>query len=127
MTSMTNGRDLLDFRVHGIRQPMLIVWGAQDELIPIKSGETIHKAVPQLHLAMVEGCGHLAPSECSRAVLKLRSNSQVGAGDCGWGDDVSGAVRRPPRGYLPFKERLPSGKSRTVSMANRDSFDCFSS
>lgn len=70
MTSMTNGRDLLDFRVHGIRQPMLILWGAQDELIPIKSGETIHKAVPQLHLAVVEGCGHLAPSECSRAVLK---------------------------------------------------------
>ena len=56
-----DGRDLLDFRLHKISQPMLIVWGAQDELIPLSVGETIHESVPQSVLDVIEGCGHLAP------------------------------------------------------------------
>ena len=67
---MTNGRDLLDFRLHGITQPMLIVWGAQDELIPLSAGERIHKSVPQSVLNLVEGCGHLAPAECAGPVVE---------------------------------------------------------
>jgi pimeloyl-ACP methyl ester carboxylesterase len=70
MTAMTNGRDLLDFRLYQISQPMLIVWGAQDELIPLSAGEAIHKRVPQSVLNIVEGCGHLAPAECPRPVIE---------------------------------------------------------
>jgi pimeloyl-ACP methyl ester carboxylesterase len=70
MSAMTNGRDLLDFRLYGITQPMLIVWGAQDELIPLSAGERIHKSVPQSVLNIVEGCGHLAPAECARPVIE---------------------------------------------------------
>lgn len=68
--SMINGRDLLDFRLHNISQPMLIVWGSKDELIPLASGETIHRSVPQSVLNIIEGCGHLAPSECSVPVIE---------------------------------------------------------
>ena len=70
MSSMTAGRDLLDFRLHNIQQPMLIVWGARDELIPLSAGETIHKDVPQSVLDIVDGCGHLAPAECSKPVIE---------------------------------------------------------
>jgi pimeloyl-ACP methyl ester carboxylesterase len=70
MTAMTNGRDLLDFRLQGITQPMLIVWGSQDELIPLSAGERIHKSVPQSVLNIVEGCGHLAPAECPVPVVE---------------------------------------------------------
>ena len=70
MKAMTNGRDLLDFRLYQISQPMLIVWGAQDELIPLSAGEAIHKSVPQSVLDIVEGCGHLAPAECPRPVIE---------------------------------------------------------
>jgi pimeloyl-ACP methyl ester carboxylesterase len=70
MTAMTNGRDLLDFRLYQISQPMLIVWGAQDELIPLSAGEAIHKSVPQSVLNIVEGCGHLTPAECPRPVIE---------------------------------------------------------
>jgi pimeloyl-ACP methyl ester carboxylesterase len=70
MTSMTSGRDLLDFRLYQITQPMLIVWGAQDALIPLSVGEAIHKRVPQSVLNIVEGCGHLAPAECARPVVE---------------------------------------------------------
>ena len=69
VASMTNGRDLLDFQLYRISQPMLIVWGAQDELIPLSVGERIHKNVPQSVLDVVEGCGHLAPANCARPVL----------------------------------------------------------
>jgi pimeloyl-ACP methyl ester carboxylesterase len=68
MTAMTNGKDLLDFRLYKISQPMLIVWGAKDELIPLSVGETIHSKVPQSVLDIVEGCGHLAPAECAQPV-----------------------------------------------------------
>ncbi len=69
MAAMMNGRDLLDFRLYKISQPMLIVWGAEDKLIPLSVGETIHKSVPQSVLDVVEGCGHLAPAECARPVI----------------------------------------------------------
>jgi pimeloyl-ACP methyl ester carboxylesterase len=67
--SMRNGRDLLDFRLHNIHQPMLMVWGAKDELIPLPAGEVIHQAVPQSVLDVVAGCGHLAPAECPKPVI----------------------------------------------------------
>jgi pimeloyl-ACP methyl ester carboxylesterase len=70
LSAMTNGRDLLDFRLHGITQPMLIVWGSRDDLIPLSVGEVIHKSVPQSVLNVVDGCGHLAPAECAAPVIE---------------------------------------------------------
>jgi len=70
MAAMTNGKDLLDFRLYKISQPMLIVWGEQDALIPLSAGETIHKSVSQSVLNVIEGCGHMAPAECSRPVIE---------------------------------------------------------
>ena len=67
--SMQNGRDLLDFQLDRISQPMLIVWGAEDVLIPLSVGERIHTGVPRSVLDVVEGCGHLAPAECAGPVL----------------------------------------------------------
>jgi len=70
MSAMTSGKDLLDFRLYKISQPMLIVWGAQDKLIPLSVGESIHQSVPQSVLDIVGGCGHLAPEECPRPVIE---------------------------------------------------------
>jgi pimeloyl-ACP methyl ester carboxylesterase len=86
MTAMTDGRDLLDFRLYQISQPMLIVWGAQDDLIPLSAGQAIHKSVPQSVLNIVEGCGHLAPAECPRPVIEstvefLRAEPPVRGGE----------------------------------------------
>ena len=67
---MLVGHDLLDFRLRDIQQPMLIMWGAKDELIPLSGGEEIHKNVPQSVLDVVEGCGHLAPAECPKPVVE---------------------------------------------------------
>jgi pimeloyl-ACP methyl ester carboxylesterase len=86
MSSMTSGKDLLDFRLNKISQPMLIVWGSKDVLIPLPVGERIHEAVPQSVLNVVEGCGHLAPAECTAPVVEstvdfLRSEPAMRGGE----------------------------------------------
>lgn len=68
--SMTGGRDLLDFRLHEIRKPALIVWGKQDTLIPLSVGETMHRDIAGSSILVVDGCGHLAPGECMKPVLQ---------------------------------------------------------
>ncbi|MCU1225718.1 MAG: alpha/beta hydrolase fold protein [Edaphobacter sp.] len=70
LAAMLTGRDLLDFRLHAMRPPTLIVWGAQDELIPLQAGKKIHELIPHSVLNVVEGCGHLAPLECSKPVVE---------------------------------------------------------
>jgi pimeloyl-ACP methyl ester carboxylesterase len=70
MAQMMSGRDLLDFRLYRIRRPTLVMWGSRDELIPLAAGERMHELIPGSTLDVVDGCGHLAPSECWRPVLK---------------------------------------------------------
>ena len=70
MASMMSGVDLMDFRLHGIQEPTLIVWGSKDALIPLPVGETLHRDIPNSLLDVIEGCGHLAPAECSKPVLE---------------------------------------------------------
>jgi pimeloyl-ACP methyl ester carboxylesterase len=70
MAAMVNGRDLLDFRLHNMQKPTLIVWGSKDELIPLSAGERMHELIPGSVLDVVEGCGHLAPAECVKPVAE---------------------------------------------------------
>jgi pimeloyl-ACP methyl ester carboxylesterase len=70
LASMVGGQYLLDFRLHMLRQPMLIVWGGSDRLTPPAVGEAMHRAVRQSVYRVVEGCGHLAPAECSGPFLE---------------------------------------------------------
>ena len=71
MDSMESGRDLLDTRLAAINKPTLIVWGAEDQLIPPAVGETMHHDIPNSALAAIPGCGHLAPRECPAPVLAV--------------------------------------------------------
>ncbi|WP_263366131.1 alpha/beta fold hydrolase [Edaphobacter bradus] len=70
MSAMTNGHDLLDFRLHDVKEPTLVVWGSHDDLIPLSTGEKIHGLIPGSSLLVVDGCGHLAPAECWKPVVK---------------------------------------------------------
>ena len=67
--AMESGRDLMDFRLGQIHQPTLVVWGKLDQLIPLSAGEKIHHDIAGSSMLVVDGCGHLTPSECSRPVL----------------------------------------------------------
>lgn len=65
LASMLDGREILDFRLHHLKMPVLIVWGTEDKLTPVAGAERMHAAVPQSVLVELEGCGHLAIAECS--------------------------------------------------------------
>ena len=45
--------------------PVLIVWGAKDQITPLSQGEKIHRLVPQSQLDVLPNCGHLAPVQCA--------------------------------------------------------------
>jgi pimeloyl-ACP methyl ester carboxylesterase len=48
-----------------LKMPVLIVWGAEDRLLPLSLGEKMHLLVPQSKLEVIPGCGHLAPVQCA--------------------------------------------------------------
>jgi pimeloyl-ACP methyl ester carboxylesterase len=68
MASMAGGKDTLDGRLGGLQVPLLIVWGADDKLLPVSVGMQMHTLDPQSELDIVEGCGHLAPKMCAPRV-----------------------------------------------------------
>ena len=68
VASMETGKDILDGKLQGMTEPLLIVWGNLDRLIPLSAGQAMHGMVPASELDVVEGCGHLAPKTCSGRV-----------------------------------------------------------
>ena len=69
MKSMQAGADLLDGKLQTLQVPVLIVWGKQDVLLPLFCGEEMRREMAQSSLAIFDGCGHLAPAECSGRIL----------------------------------------------------------
>ena len=69
VSGMFSGRDLLDFRLRSIARPTLIVWGSKDTLIPLSVGESMHHLIPNSSMTIIDGCGHLAPAQCSVPTL----------------------------------------------------------
>jgi len=68
MASMADGKDSLDDRLSGLQSPLLIVWGADDKLLPVSEAMRLHALDPRSELDIVEGCGHLAPKVCAPRV-----------------------------------------------------------
>jgi pimeloyl-ACP methyl ester carboxylesterase len=44
--------------LRGVRSPTLIVWGAEDRIIPVECGRLYQQAMPGSRLEVIEGCGH---------------------------------------------------------------------
>jgi pimeloyl-ACP methyl ester carboxylesterase len=65
LDSMLAGGDATDKLLPGLKMPTLLVWGAEDHIIPLDQAYAIHRLVPQSQLDVIPGCGHLAPRECA--------------------------------------------------------------
>lgn len=65
MNSMLAGKDVLDKDLPNLKEPLLIVWGKNDQLTPLSVGEGMHAMLPNSELDVLEGCGHLSPKTCS--------------------------------------------------------------
>jgi pimeloyl-ACP methyl ester carboxylesterase len=68
MDTMLTGKDATDSLLPQLKMPVLIVWGAEDKIMPLSQGETIHRLVPQSELDVIPGCGHLAPGQCAAQI-----------------------------------------------------------
>jgi pimeloyl-ACP methyl ester carboxylesterase len=68
LKSMYTGKDLLDGKLGVVKVPVLLVWGKEDVLTPPSIGEQMRQEMPQSILYLVDGCGHLAPVECSKPI-----------------------------------------------------------
>ena len=50
-------------KLAGVRAPALVVWGRNDMLIPLSSGEEFVRLLPGAELLVLDECGHLPPAE----------------------------------------------------------------
>lgn len=62
-------------RMHGIRVPTLLVWGANDPLVPLIYGEAMQHEIAGSRLVVIPGAAHVAmwdrPAEFNEAVLSF--------------------------------------------------------
>ena len=61
----------LTARLWRIRAPTLVVWGADDRLVPPAYGEAWARGIPGARLVTIERCGHLPPLECPERFAEL--------------------------------------------------------
>ena len=57
----------------GVKTPALVLWGAEDRVVPLECGERYAKAMPAAKLVVIEKAGHLVdmerPAEVARAII----------------------------------------------------------
>jgi pimeloyl-ACP methyl ester carboxylesterase len=54
-----------------IRVPTLVVWGAQDQIMPIECGHLYQQTIPGATLRVIENCGHWAHFERPQALAEI--------------------------------------------------------
>jgi pimeloyl-ACP methyl ester carboxylesterase len=69
VANMVTGHEFMDGKLGKVTMPVLIVWGKQDVLTPLSVAEAMRREMPQSLLALLDGCGHIAPIECHDRVL----------------------------------------------------------
>lgn len=68
LASMLTGKDATDALLPQLKMPVLIVWGAEDKILPLHQGDKMHSLVPQSEFEVFPGCGHLTPYQCANQV-----------------------------------------------------------
>jgi pimeloyl-ACP methyl ester carboxylesterase len=63
LTNPALASERLDGRLAEIRVPTLVVWGKQDNLLPITSGERYAAGISGARLVSFDKCGHVPPRE----------------------------------------------------------------
>jgi pimeloyl-ACP methyl ester carboxylesterase len=63
---MLTAQDVTDAELPGLRMPVLLLWGGQDQITPLKEARAMHALIPDSRLEIVPGCGHLAPDQCAK-------------------------------------------------------------
>jgi pimeloyl-ACP methyl ester carboxylesterase len=62
----------------GVSTPTLLVWGGEDVITPIDSGEIYKRAMPRSRLVVIENCGHMPEMEKPTEFAGLIENFLAG-------------------------------------------------
>ncbi len=54
----------IKINLHKIVVPTLIIWGRQDQILPVSHASTAEKSIPNATLQIFEKCGHIPMIEC---------------------------------------------------------------
>lgn len=57
-----------------IDAPTLLIWGKEDEIIPLEAGKVMNERIKNSKLAIFENCGHLPQEEMPEKVLNEMTN-----------------------------------------------------
>ena len=75
LQNLRDGRERLDDLLSALKLPTLIVWGEQDEMIPLAIGQRMHRLIAGSRLEAIPRCGHLPelekPAEFVRCLLQF--------------------------------------------------------
>ncbi len=58
-----SGQNSIEPEINKITQPTLIIWGAEDELIPLEAGRRLKTLIAGSRLVVFDKCGHLPQAE----------------------------------------------------------------
>ena len=61
-----DGAARLDPLLESIQQPALVVWGARDLIMPLRSGRILARRLPNARLVVFDRCGHCPHEEAPR-------------------------------------------------------------
>jgi pimeloyl-ACP methyl ester carboxylesterase len=61
-------------RLHRVRCPTLLVWGADDRLVPPAYGEAYRRHLPQAELKLLPKCGHMPMFEREKEFVETVAN-----------------------------------------------------
>ncbi len=59
----------IEAEIPQIQQPTLIIWGNQDELIPVEAGRKLNALIKQSRLVILNKCGHVPQEEMPQSVI----------------------------------------------------------
>ena len=70
-----NDSGSLGDRINEIQQPALVLWGRQDQIIPLEQGVLLNEMLQSSQLIVLDDCGHLPylemPLELSNHILQF--------------------------------------------------------
>ncbi|MBL8898734.1 MAG: alpha/beta hydrolase, partial [Planctomycetes bacterium] len=91
----------LERQLRQVPQPCLLLWGAQDDTLPLELGENLRAKLARAELRVITASKHSPqveqPAECARAILSWGGELPDGAGAAGRGS-AHPANKPPPPG-----------------------------
>jgi pimeloyl-ACP methyl ester carboxylesterase len=75
LKNLRDGRERLGDAIGQLSMPVLLIWGEQDEMIPVANGRLMQSLIPGSRLEVIPNCGHLPafekPIDFSNCVLNF--------------------------------------------------------